>query len=250
LNFGAKVMYKHMLNMLKRHVQGFAYLLSHPIQLKHIIIRETRHRQRYKSKRAWTEWQEFDTHDAVAQHSTATAYVRPLNLERIRIFSDMIGGVGKGLRVLDVGCGDGVISEPIAKLGNDVISVDLPTITMLCHQRRVSMVSSGDAEHLAFTNGSFDVVLASEVVEHLWNPHGFFDEAYRVLKPNGWLIVETPEGKDSLRYDAHKNWFDETVIKQVAGKHFIIKQVKRLKPELGAPTSTIIILLQKNNNKN
>jgi 2-polyprenyl-3-methyl-5-hydroxy-6-metoxy-1,4-benzoquinol methylase len=164
-------MCKAMLNMLKRHIQGIAYLLSHPVQLKHIIIRETKHRRRHKSKRAWTEWQEFDTHDAVGQHSTVTAYVRPLNLERIRIFSEMIGSMGKGLRVLDVGCGDGVISEPIAKLGNDVMSVDLPTITRLCHRRRVSMVSSGDAEHLAFADDSFDVVLASEVVEHLWNPH-------------------------------------------------------------------------------
>jgi 2-polyprenyl-3-methyl-5-hydroxy-6-metoxy-1,4-benzoquinol methylase len=239
-----------MFRTLKLRIHGLLWVLSNPAQLKHIIIRETRYRQRYRDKRAWTAWQQFDTHDAAGQHSTMTAYVRPLNLERIRIFSEMIGGVGSGLRVLDVGCADGVISEPIAKLGNEVTSMDLPTIAMMCHKRRVSMVSSGDAEHLAFADSSFDVVLASEVVEHLWNPHGFFDEVYRVLKSNGWLIVETPEGKDSLRYDAHKNWFDEKVIKQVAGRNFIIKQVKRLKPELGAPTSTIIILLQKNNNKN
>jgi 2-polyprenyl-3-methyl-5-hydroxy-6-metoxy-1,4-benzoquinol methylase len=238
-----------MLRTLKRRVHGLVWVLSNPTQLKHIIIRETRHRQRYRSKRAWTEWQEFDTHDAVGQHSTVTAYVRPLNLERIRIFSEMIGSVGTGLRVLDVGCGDGVISEPIAKLGNEVASVDLPTITMLAHKRGVSMVASGDAEHLAFAENSFDVVLASEVIEHLWNPHSFIDEAYRVLKPEGWLIVETPEGKDSLRYDAHKNWFDEKVVKQMTGKHFTIQQTKRLKPELGAPTSTIILLLHKNNNK-
>jgi ubiquinone/menaquinone biosynthesis C-methylase UbiE len=112
------------------------------------------------------------------------------------------------------------------------------------------MVASGDAEHLAFTDDSFDVVLASEVVEHLWNPHGFFEEAYRILKHDGWLIIETPEGKDSLRYDAHKNWFDEEVVKQMAGNQFTVKQVKRLQPELGAPTSTIILLMQKNSSKN
>ena len=236
-----------MLRTLKRHVHGFIYLLSNPAQLKHILIRETRHRQRYKSKRAWTEWQKFDTHDAVEQNmSTVTAYSRPLNLARIKIFCDMVSVVGTGLRVLDVGCGDGVISEPIAKLGNTVASVDLPAITMLAHKRRVSMVSSGDAEHLAFVDASFDVVLASEVVEHLWNPHGFFDEAYRVLKSDGWLIVETPEGKDSLRYDSHKNWFTVEVVKQMVGNHFTIKQVERLSPELGAPTSTIILLMQKN----
>jgi ubiquinone/menaquinone biosynthesis C-methylase UbiE len=127
-----------------------------------------------------------------------------------------------------------------------VASVDLPTITMMCHKRKVSMVSSGDAEHLAFADGVFDLVLASEVVEHLWNPQAFFDEAYRILKANGWLIIETPEGKESLRYDAHKNWFDEDVVLQMVGKEFTIVRVERLKPELGAPTSTIIILMQKN----
>lgn len=84
------------------------------------------------------------------------------------------------------------------------------------------------------------------MVEHLWNPHAFFDEAYRVLKPDGWLIIETPEGKDSLRYDANKNWFDENVVKQMVNKQFTIKQIDRLKPELGAPTSTIILLMNKN----
>ena len=82
---------------------------------------------------------------------------------------------------------------------------------------------SGDAEHLAFAESSFDVVLASEVVEHLWNPHGFFDEAFRVLTADGWLIVETPEGKDSLRYDSHKNWFTVEVVKQMVGKRFSVK---------------------------
>ena len=238
-----------MLRTLKWRIHGLIWVLSNPQQLKHIIVRETRYRNRYKDKRAWTAWQEFDTHDAVGQHSTVTAYVRPLNLERIRIFSEMANSVGSGLQILDVGCGDGVISEPISKLGNTVASVDLPTITMMCHKRKVSMVSSGDAEHLAFADSSFNVVLASEVVEHLWNPNAFFDEAYRVLKQDGWLIIETPEGRDSLRYDAHKNWFDEDVVRQMVGEKFTIKQFERLKPELGAPTSTIILLMHKNKNK-
>ncbi len=239
-----------MFRTLKWRIHGVIWILTNPRQLKHIIARETKYRNRYKDKRAWTAWQEFDTHDAVSQHSTVTAYVRPLNLERIRIFSQMVNSIGQGLNILDVGCGDGVISEPIAKLGNTVASVDLPTITMMCHKRKISMVLSGDAENLAFSDGSFDLVLASEVVEHLWNPHAFFDEAYRILKPDGWLIIETPEGKDSLRYDAHRNWFDEEVVRQMAGKRFTIEQIDHLKPELGAPTSTIILLMHKNKAKN
>ena len=92
------------------------------------------------------------------QHSTATAYARPLNVAKIQTFSDMVSHLGNGLMVLDVGCGDGVISEPIWKMGNHVTSVDLPTITILAHKRRVSSVVAGDAEQLAFASNSFDVV--------------------------------------------------------------------------------------------
>ncbi len=239
-----------MLSTLKRHIHGFKYLLMNPAQLQHIIIRETLYRQRYRDKDKWTEWQKYDTHTAAAQHSTATAYARPLNKARIQIFSDMLTGIGTGLKVLDVGCGDGVISEPASQLGNSVASVDLPTITMLAHKRRVSSVVAGDAEHLAFAANSFDVVLASEVVEHLWAPQSFFDEAYRVLRAEGYLIVETPEGKASLRYDAHKNYFTVEIIEHMVGKKFRVCEVKRLEPILGAPTATIIVLLHKNNGKN
>ncbi len=148
--------------------------------------------------------------------------------------------------VLDVGCGDGVLSEPIAKQGNTVTGFDLPTITPMAHKRRVSMVFSGDAEHLAFRPEIFDVVLASEVVEHLWNPQRLLDDAYRVLKPTGLLILEAPEGIEGLRYDAHKNWFTVEVFQHMLGDKFKLLKFKRFSPEWGAPTATIICLFQKN----
>jgi 2-polyprenyl-3-methyl-5-hydroxy-6-metoxy-1,4-benzoquinol methylase len=233
-----------MLTLLKKHIHGFTYLLLHPIQLKHIIIRETLYRQRYRNRQGWVEWQKYDTYTAAAQHSTAIAYARPLNLARIQTFSNMVSSIGNGLMVLDVGCGDGVISEPISKLGNNVTSIDLPTITKIAHKRKVSLVVSGDAEKLAFASGSFDVVLASEVVEHLWNPQSFLDEAYRVLKPKGYLIVETPDGIEGLRYDAHKNYFTVQILKRMLGEKFSTREVKRFSPEWGAPTSTIIVLFR------
>ena len=41
--------------------------------------------------------------------------VNTLNVDRIKIFNDMVNGIGKDLQILDVGCGDGVISEPLIK---------------------------------------------------------------------------------------------------------------------------------------
>ena len=233
-----------MLKMLKRQVQGFTYLLSHPLQLKRLIIRETRYGQRHRSKRRWVEWQKYNAYIATPQHSTAVAHARPLNVARVKTISDMVSRLGNGLRVLDVGCGDGVVSEPIRKMGNYVTSLELPKIATLAHRCRVPLIVAGDAEQLAFASNSFDVVLASEVVEHLWNPHSFLDEAHRVLRANGHLIISTPEGRAGLRYDSHKYYFTVEGLKQLLGARFTVCEVKRLKP-IGAPTPTIILLLRK-----
>jgi 2-polyprenyl-3-methyl-5-hydroxy-6-metoxy-1,4-benzoquinol methylase len=168
-----------------------------------------------------------------------------LNSARIQIFSDIISRIGEGLTVLDVGAGDGVISGPIWKMGNDVISIELPTIAVIAHKCGVPSVVASDAEHLTFASNSFDLVIASEVLEHLWNPHNFFDEAYRVLRADGYLIIETPEGKGSLLYDDHKNYFTVESVKQTLGTRFTLCEVERLKATGCAQTPTIILLLRK-----
>jgi len=223
-----------MLKMLRRKIQGFPHLLSHPSQLKRLIIRETRYRQRYRSKRKWVEWQKY----GCSRHIS-------LNVARIQIFSDMVSRLGDGLRVLDVGCGEGAIGKPLWKMGNYVISVELPTIAALAHRYGVPLVVAGDAEHLTFASNSFDVVIASEVIEHLWNPHNFFHEAYRVLRANGHLIIETPEGRGSLLYDDHKNYFTVERLKQMLGIRFTLCKVERLEATGCAQTPTIILLLRK-----
>ena len=225
-------------------IHGFIYLLTHPLQLKHIIIRETRYRFRYRSKQKWVEWQLYDASMSTPQHSTAVAHARPLNVERVQTISDMVSRIGNGLSVLDVGCGDGAIGEPLREMGNMVISVELPKIVKLAQSRLVPLLVAGDAEHLAFASKSFDVVIASEVVEHLWDPISFFNEAYRVLRRNGYLVISTPEGLESLRYDSHKHYFTVEGLKRMLGAKFSLQEVKRLKP-LGAPTPTLILLFRK-----
>jgi 2-polyprenyl-3-methyl-5-hydroxy-6-metoxy-1,4-benzoquinol methylase len=236
-----------MLETLKTRIQGLVYLLSHPRQLKWIIKRETKFGQRHRSKRDWVEWQKYDAniHISMMQAHPDAQRSSSLNRARIEIFSGMICRIGNGLSILDVGCGDGVISEPILKMGNYVTSVELPTIATLALKCRVPAVVAGDAEQLAFASESFDIILASEVVEHLWNPASFFDEAYRTLKANGYLIMETPEGKESLYYDSHKHFFTVELLERVIGSRFALREVKRLEPTTGAQTPTIIVLLRK-----
>jgi 2-polyprenyl-3-methyl-5-hydroxy-6-metoxy-1,4-benzoquinol methylase len=179
------------------------------------------------------------------QANPAALSTSSLNSARIQIFSDIVSRLGNGLKVLDVGCGDGVISKPISKMGNYVISVELPKIATIAHRCGVPSVVASDAEHLTFVSNSFDLVIASEVVEHLWSPHNFFDEAYRALRVDGHLIIETPEGRGSLLYDDHKNYFTVERLKQMLGTRFTLCEVERLKATGCAQTPTIILLLSK-----
>jgi 2-polyprenyl-3-methyl-5-hydroxy-6-metoxy-1,4-benzoquinol methylase len=236
-----------MIETLKKRIQGLPHLLSHPSQLKRLIIRETLYRQRYRNKQQWVEWQKYgcSRHIQMMQAHPDALTTSALNLARIQIFSDIVSRIGKGLTVLDVGAGDGVISGPIWKMGNEVVSIELPKIAAIAHKCGVPTVVANDAEHLTFASNSFDLVIASEVLEHLWNPQNFFDEAYRVLKAKGYLIIETPEGKGSLLYDDHKNYFTVESVKQTLGSRFTLCEVERLKATGCAQTPTIILLLRK-----
>ena len=236
-----------MLKALKKQVQGVTYLLTHPRQMKWIIIRETYYGDRKRSKKKWVEWQKYDAqiHIAMMQTHSDVMSENELNMARIKIFTDMIKQIGKNLDVLDVGCGDGVLTEPVWKMGNNVTSMELPQIAKLTQKCRVPTIVAGDAEQLAFASESFDVVLASEMVEHLWQPQSFLDEAYRVLRADGFLMVETPEGKEGLQYDSHRHFFTvERLTEMLSGK-FVLLDIKRLKATGSAQTPTIILLLRK-----
>lgn len=171
--------------------------------------------------------------------------VNTLNIDRIKIFNGMVNGVGKDLQILDVGCGDGVISQPLVRMGHYVAAVDLPTVATSAHKCNVSSIMAGDAETLAFADATFDVIIASEVLEHMWAPEAFINEAYRTLKSQGVLIIETPEGLAGLNYDSHMNFYTVEKLEKMLAPRFASKQVERLAATGSAQTPTIIMLFRK-----
>ncbi len=102
-----------------------------------------------------------------------------------------------GLRILDIGCGGGILSEPLARLGAAVVGADpsQPNITVA----RDHAVRSGlavdyrctSAETLADAGEVFDIVLAMEVVEHVTDVGLFVELAAAMVKPGGLLFVAT-----------------------------------------------------------
>jgi len=102
-----------------------------------------------------------------------------------------------GLRVLDIGCGGGILSEPLARLGASVVGADpsASNIAVAQHHAAQSGLAidyrNTSAEALAEARESFDVVLAMEVVEHVTDVGLFIEVAAAMVKPAGLLFVAT-----------------------------------------------------------
>lgn len=103
----------------------------------------------------------------------------------------------KGLKILDIGCGGGLVSEPISRLGAEVTGVDAAEAnikTALVHAEETGIKINyrhGTAEQLLEEDGpdQFDVVLNLEVVEHVANPEQFLRDCAKMVKPGGMMIV-------------------------------------------------------------
>ncbi|OYU38099.1 MAG: bifunctional 3-demethylubiquinol 3-O-methyltransferase/2-polyprenyl-6-hydroxyphenol methylase [Pseudorhodobacter sp. PARRP1] len=103
----------------------------------------------------------------------------------------------KGLRVLDIGCGGGLLSEPMARLGADVVGADaaprnIPVAQVHAAQSGLAIdYRHTTAEDLAASGEQFDVVLNMEVVEHVADPQGYLTACQLLLKPGGLMICST-----------------------------------------------------------
>lgn len=99
--------------------------------------------------------------------------------------------------ILDVGCGSGIISSECINRGHRVVGFDLGrNFVKTCNQMfktPKSFFIPGDAESIPFADNTFDVVICTEVIEHLLDPQKTISEFYRVLKPNGTLLLSTPK---------------------------------------------------------
>jgi methionine biosynthesis protein MetW len=128
---------------------------------------------------------------------TKKQYAEPWNMtglagETVRI-GIMLNLIGTGKQVLDVGCYDGQISALIKDRGNAVYGVDISESAVEMAMQRGIIAKVGDLDRgLPFPSDSFDVVLASEVVEHVLDVDLLMEEANRVLRRTGSAVLTTP----------------------------------------------------------
>ncbi len=102
-----------------------------------------------------------------------------------------------GLRILDIGCGGGLLAEPMARLGADVVGADaaegnIPVAQIHAQQSGLEIdYRHTTAEALAAAGEQFDVVLNMEVVEHVPDPLEFLSACRALARPGGMMICST-----------------------------------------------------------
>lgn len=145
--------------------------------------------QKYKTRGAY-HWEQIG-YNLVRRN----AFVLGRYNNVIRLLEQKVGLLD-GVKVLDVGCGDGVLSYLIAKKNAAVSGLDYSEIAIEFAKEKIKEYSidfkRGSAYELPFEDDCFDAVVSSDVIEHLEDVPRYLSEIRRVLKDGGVAVISTP----------------------------------------------------------
>ena len=139
--------------------------------------------------------------------------------------------IGMGKRVLDIGCRDGALTKFFAE-GNTVLGIDIDT-EALVRARDILGIETRYVDlngEWPIEDGSFDAVVAAEILEHLYYPEAVIDKVSRVLAPDGVFSGSVPNAfslanrfRYVLKQKKHTPLEDPTHI-----NHFTVAELRRL----------------------
>jgi 2-polyprenyl-6-hydroxyphenyl methylase / 3-demethylubiquinone-9 3-methyltransferase len=123
------------------------------------------------------------------------AILHAINRPRVGFYLRQLGELG-GRRVLDAGCGGGLVARELAAAGAEVVGVDRSRGSLGVARRAAGPIGSfapaqGRLERLPFAGGAFDAVVAADVLEHLPDLPAAVAELARVLAPGGSFLFDT-----------------------------------------------------------
>lgn len=150
-----------------------------------------------------------------------------------------IGKYKPGGRVLDVGCGPGFFLEAAASLGYEAWGLDPSDyIVKMAARKFGERIRKGTIANTDFEPGFFDLVVAFDTFEHLYNPLQFLSAAHRLLKVDGVLAITTPNPESLLARISGKGWvsfkipehvyyWSPKTIRQALEKDFEVLEIRR-----------------------
>lgn len=146
--------------------------------------------------------------------------------------------------ILDIGTADGLMLSRVKKEFPPAKCIGLEynkELINTCEDKNIEIIQ-GDAQNMPFENNSFDIVYATALIEHLNEPIKMLQETYRILKPNGIIIITTPDpffdkiaqAIGHIEKDTHqetftikklKNYFSMTNLKTLEAKKFMLSPI-------------------------
>ena len=134
--------------------------------------------------------------------------------------------VGKGKRVLDIGCGEGYVSSVLVG-DNEVFGLEIAEPAIEEAKKKGIKAFTSNLEDIPLPDRSFDVVLALDILEHLFDPVFVLREANRVLKDEGMLIISVPNAANiysRLIYTVTGELKDAAEISEIRSPEFLFSE--------------------------
>jgi SAM-dependent methyltransferase len=126
------------------------------------------------------------------------------NLEFLR----RVGILEKSSSILEIGCGKGMLLNILQELGYTVTGIDLDSDAIRqcreAYPKLTVQVASGDS--IPFPAESFDVVLSFDVFEHIPDSDRHLREVMRVIKPDGYYLLQTPNKWTNIPFEILRHW--------------------------------------------
>jgi ubiquinone/menaquinone biosynthesis C-methylase UbiE len=147
-------------------------------------------------------------------------------VSRRELVLDLVGRLPRsdGALYLDVGCGTGATASALQRFGR-VIGVDCSPLALQCCARRdLTSVVRGRAESIPLQGGCADVLVATDILEHLDDDVGALAEFYRVLKPGGHAVVTVP---------AYRFLWSEHDLALMHKRRYVLGELTRLAAAVG-----------------
>jgi len=132
--------------------------------------------------------------DAVSGYDKAAGslfYLSPRRRSGLDFGFEQLKGTEKG-RLLEIGCGSGNLMKTLQAWGWRVEGIDFDAAAVENARSNGLSVRNGDLESQRYMSDSFDAIAMSHVIEHLPNPKKVIEECHRILKPQGRLVIATP----------------------------------------------------------